>query len=103
MKIDRRNMREIDYVSLKEYLELKIDAISHVIEKSESLLDVRLEGMNQFRNQIECERVNYVQRELYETHMKFITSKINSLEKILYIGMGLLIAVEVYLRWIFKK
>ena len=53
-------------VSLREYLEARIAAVEAGIVAAKESADMRLEGMNQFRQQIERERSFYVPRGEYQ-------------------------------------
>ena len=46
--------------SLKEYIDRRFDGLDRAIDKALTALDYRLEAMNQFRQQIERERREYV-------------------------------------------
>ena len=89
-------------ITLKEFIESKLEAIKIAIEKSENSLNVRLEHMNEFRQQIQNERVNFVTRELYEAHIEASNKRFQDLERLVYIGFGIVVAIEVCLRFFIK-
>ena len=47
--------RRLNDITLKEYIETRIDNLEESIKKSETILEVRLSHMNEFREQMECE------------------------------------------------
>lgn len=101
-KIDRRNMimNNLDYVSLREYLETKIANVECAVRKAEDILELRLEGMNQFRDQIENERINYITKDLYEAHHSELQAEVANLERLVFIGLGIVLTLELVLRFV---
>lgn len=52
-----------DIVTLREYLESRLEAVAATMAATEKALEVRLAAMNELRDQINTERGRYVQRE----------------------------------------
>lgn len=118
-------------VPLKEYLEGRISAMEtqdaaqweshrreHVLLKEAidvaySVLNGRLEGMNEFRGQINAERGDYVVKTVYEERHDRMTERLSELEKyksnmdgkLWMLGTGLMavtILLNLLLRWLIK-
>lgn len=69
-----------DDVTLREYIESRIDGIETAIQKAEEALNIRLEHMNEFREQISRERGQYLTKEVYEEHQKAVDERLKNLE-----------------------
>ena len=55
-----------DLVSLRDYVESRLDAIKATMEASDKAMEFRLESMNEFRDQINTERRAYITRSEHE-------------------------------------
>lgn len=69
-----------DPVSLKEYLEQQIQSVRDDIRKSESQLNKRLEGMNEFRDTLKDQAARLITREEYWAAHRSMEDKLRSLE-----------------------
>lgn len=67
-------------VSLKEHIEARLTAIEKEIEKSERILAVRLESMNEVRGQLKDQAATMATRDQLDTRISFLTDRITSLE-----------------------
>lgn len=67
--------------SLSIYLTQHFELNEKAIKKAEEDMTVRLEGMNEFRSQINSERSNYVTRELLEKDKETTDTRLKLLEK----------------------
>jgi hypothetical protein len=96
MNHDLLDNRKCDknYVTLKEYLEARLEAINLASKKNDDAVNVRLEHMNEFRKQIQDERSFFLTKDHYENCHQYLENKIDSLTKLVYIGLGLVIAFE---------
>lgn len=70
-----------DVLSIKDYIDTKIASVNEKIETITNLqkdavnlaahsLELRLENMNEFRTQINKERVDYIKREIFEARIR---------------------------------
>jgi hypothetical protein len=118
-------------VRLKEYLEELISAadrhvtaewtshrrehalLKEAIDTAYSVLNGRLEGMNEFRAQINAERGQYVTKSIYDERYERLVERIAGLEKyksnmdgkLWMLGTGLMavtILLNLLLRWLIK-
>ena len=67
-------------INLKEYLESKLAALQAEVNKSEALLNRRLETMNEFRNALKDQSATMATREQVEMHTRLAEEKIDKLE-----------------------
>jgi hypothetical protein len=93
MDEDRRNI-EINEIKVR------IDYIEKGIEKTELMLNKRLEGMNEFRAALKDQNMQFVTRVEYEGRHEQICDKIDFLQKLVFVGLGLVLAVEFFLRFL---
>ena len=55
-----------DIVTLRDYMEARLEAIVATAKAAEKTLNIRLEAMNEFRDQISKERMEYLPRKEHE-------------------------------------
>ncbi len=85
-------------VSLQEYIDIRIKSIERQIEdlsrftaqhfelseraneKAKEVMEIRLEGMNEFRSQIDKERTSYATKEMVEREVRLAGARIKRLE-----------------------
>jgi hypothetical protein len=107
----KETFNKTDAVTLREYFCTKLSALEDRIElnlklnqialdKSENAINVRLEGLNEWRVQNKDERSKFITNEVYEAKHSLIESKIEALQKLVFIGLGIVIAVEFVLNFI---
>lgn len=107
-------------ISLKEYIDTQLQALERVremgiagediryraIEKATTLasnaMDKRLEGMNEFRNQLKDQAALFLTRVEYEAKYQQLYEKIESLQRIVYMGVGLALGIEFILKFFVK-
>jgi hypothetical protein len=68
-------------VSLREYLEMRLDGVEKAIKKSEESMLTRMAGMNEFREQINKERGDYVTKELFAVRNEAVDKRMGKLEQ----------------------
>lgn len=86
--------------TIKEHFELKFKAMDKALKLARKLMDSRLEGMNEFRAQLNEQVKTFVSVEKYEGAQKNLNQKIDSLSKLVYIGLGVWIVLQVVLSFI---
>jgi len=67
-------------VSLREFLELKIDHERQLRHAHEREIERRLDGMNELREQINRERGSFVSREMYDTKNEQLATRTSASE-----------------------
>ena len=74
---ERSNHREI--VTLKEHLEKQLQSIRDTMKASDKAMDVRLEAMNELRDQIYRERGAYISRVEHDAVHKSLDENVQGL------------------------
>lgn len=100
-------------ITTKEYLSLRIDSLERLVEEKffsqEKAFELRnKENEIHFSNlnhseqrkddELRSIQTNYLPRELYESKHNEIVFKIEALQKIVYIGVGIAIVIEIILK-----
>jgi hypothetical protein len=70
-----------DKISLKEYVDLKIGAIDKATSVAYASMEKRLEGMNEFRNQLKDQNITFITKAEYSAHMNKIEEDIRILRE----------------------
>jgi len=96
-----------NYISIetKKYVNREIKHLSDKIaianEKNQEALkeariemNRRLEGMNEFREQLNEQAKTFIKRDEFSATDRLVNSKIESMQKLVYIGVGILIVAE---------
>jgi len=97
-------MTDDDRVTLREFMLVQLEAVEERfaqfirysedrLSRTEKDLERRLEGMNEFRAQLEKQTRNFVTREYYETKHELIERRITELEKLRNVREGQLTMV----------
>ena len=100
-----------DDVSLKEYFDVKFadlekqlalrdDLTAKALTKAEESLNVRLEGMNEFRSQLTQQARTFVSQSEFKLHIEKVETKIEWLTRLVYIGVGILLVIQIVWRYI---
>ena len=77
MDTERSNHRDI--VTLKEYVEKQIDAVRLTMAATDKAMEVRLEAMNELRDQINRERGSFISRNEHDAVHKSLDQDVQSL------------------------
>lgn len=91
-----------DTVDLKEYLNSRIDDVKDSVKTAYTSMEKRLESMNEFRTQLKDQAARFVTREEMESKIDNLVEKMESLQKIVYVGLGAVLALEFLLRFFIK-
>lgn len=114
MTIEERhetNIQRWNVESLKEYVDTviarheelndqKFLMTKEAVAKAEQSNDKRLESMNEFREQLRTQSETFLTKEIYNAEYKFMMSKIDSVTKLVYIGIGLISIIEIAIGFI---
>ena len=79
-------------VQLAEHIESHILYSERAVEKAEDAMCKRLEGMNEFRAQLSDQSKTFITYDVYDVNHKLLESKIDSISKTVWIGIGIAIA-----------
>jgi len=72
-----------------------------LINRSEKELERRLKGMNEFRAQLEKQTKTFLTKTEYELKIAILERDIKSLSKLVYIGVGIILVLELILKLLF--
>ena len=89
-----------DLISLRDFVEEKFKALEKATDLADANLKIRLDNLNEWRGQNRDERACYLTRSEYEAKHLLLEQKIESVQKMLYIGLGIFLVVEVLLRFV---
>lgn len=92
--------REIKHLEEKYLIINKKNSIA--LDKAEKGMERRLEGMNEFREQLEKQTRSFVTRGEYDINKKYIEQKVSTNSKLIYIGVGIVFVLEILFRFIVK-
>jgi hypothetical protein len=98
-----------DINHLREVIDLKFCNVVTKIDKSDLALALatketerRLSDLNHEAERLKSMQITYLPRESFELAHNLLVSRIDSLSKLVYIGLGICVTLEVLLQ-IFKK
>ena len=86
---------ERDTVVLKTSFEAHEKFTKIAMDKAETVMNLRLSGMNEFREQLRDQASTFITTTVYDVNHKLLESKIESLQKIVWTGVGMLLIVQV--------
>ena len=73
------NFTQKDGVTLREYIDFRVAALQETMDKSERLLNKRLEGMNEFRDALKDQNATFISREAYEAKHCLLQAQVDDL------------------------
>ena len=83
-----------------EVLKARLDMMEKLTGKTEQELNRRLEGMNEFRSALKDQNSTFLTRLEYDSKHALLEQKIEVVQKLVYIGLGIAIVIEIALRFI---
>jgi CO dehydrogenase nickel-insertion accessory protein CooC1 len=72
--------RHVDPFSIKDYIDMRFTEIESARHVAYLTMEKRLEGMNEFRNQLKDQSSCFMTRNEYESKHEILASKIHDLE-----------------------
>mgnify|MGYP001211989895 CR=1 FL=1 len=92
--------------NLEDKFDIKLSALDNKLDKIDKINDVKHESMNQVREQLDDQARTFVTKEMYESKHEVIENKIEALQKLVFIGLGVWMVIQgiivVVLVFIFK-
>jgi len=85
--------------TLKKYFDLQFKDMDKSVKIAKKLMNSRLKGMNHIHRQLVKQNKTFVTK----TELQLRDQKIEMLQKLVYIGFGICIALEVFINILFKK
>ncbi|OIO19435.1 MAG: hypothetical protein AUJ54_06605 [Ignavibacteria bacterium CG1_02_37_35] len=100
---------DIQSVSLKEYVEKifdekeksyssHLDSERRVVDKAMENLERRLDALNNLRQEVLSDRSEYLTKAEYAADHKTVGIKIDNHSKLIYIGLGMVLVLEIMFR-----
>jgi hypothetical protein len=97
INIDVKHYIDQEIKHSEEKTNIKLNKTSEALTESEKVMDRRLAGMNEFREQLNEQTKTFISREEFFVNERLINSKIEGLSKLVYIGMGIFLVLEIVL------
>lgn len=85
--------------TLKKYFELQFKVLAKALKIAKKLMNKRLNEMNHIHKQLVKQNITFVTK----PELQLRDQKIEMLQRLVYIGFGICIALEVFINIIFKK
>lgn len=82
-------------ISLKEHFNERINDIKEAAKVALTAMDKRLDGMNEFRNQLNDQTKNFVTKESVDERFMSMQSKIDALQKFNNIALGAFLIIQI--------
>lgn len=95
-------MPDEEKISLREYFESKITDIKDSVKLAYSQMEKRLEGMNEFRDTLKDQASRFVTRDEMESKMSVMQSKIDALNKVVWMATGGLVVFQIVIKFFVK-
>lgn len=89
-------------IGLKEYINFRFKILEKETENARSSMDKRLDGMNEFRDQLKDQAGRFITREEYEAKYEALVEKIDGIQKPIWIGIGVILTLEFLLKFFIK-
>jgi hypothetical protein len=84
---DLTHLRE-GYVPLKEYVDLRFDSVCCAIDKSEQLLQARMDGLNEFRSAMSDQSARHVTRDEYAVAHRALEADVRRFDAFMNVHQG---------------
>ena len=89
------------YVSLREYVDIRFNAVEIAVDKAESATTKRFESVNEMRSMVTDAAQRFMPRMEYETSHRALVEKVEALQKFLWVGLGAVLAIQLFVSLIF--
>lgn len=104
---DERDISFRDYVDVRfadqeQAVQAALAAAEKAVVKAELAADKRFESVNEFRGQLTDQANTFISRLEYNANQKAIEQKIETLQRLVFMGTGVLLTLEVVLRFLTK-
>ena len=94
MSAENNEFNHRDGVTLRDYFDARLKDNEKALDIASKELQIRLEGMNEFRSSMKDQAAHFLTREEFDAKSEVIVAKIDFLQKMLYIAFGVLFAVN---------
>jgi len=90
-----------DEITLREYMESRFMALQRAVDKAEDSNDKRFAAINEMRSMVTDAASRFMPRIEYETAHRALVEKVESLQKFLWMGLGAMLAVQLFIGIVF--
>jgi hypothetical protein len=90
-----------DEVSLRDYMEARFTSLQRAVDKAEESNDKRFAAVNEMRDMVTDAASRFMPRIEYETAHRAVVEKVEALQKFLWMGLGAVLAVQLFIGIIF--
>jgi hypothetical protein len=85
--------------TLKQYFEQRFDSMDRARKLARKLMNRRLDNMNEIREQLDRQIETFVSK----SDLKLFEQKLEALSKMVYIGFGIFLVLQIILVYIMAK
>ncbi len=82
-------------------METRFTSLQRAVDKSEEANDKRFAAINEMRSMVSDAATRFMPRIEYETAHRAIVEKVESLQKFLWMGLGAMLAVQLFIGIVF--
>lgn len=98
---EQRELSPQGYVSLQELMEVRFTALQRAVDKAEEAADKRFAAINEMRAMVTDAASKFMPRLEYETSHRALVEKVEGLQKLLWMGLGAMLAVQLFIGIVF--
>jgi len=95
---EKVNELERNIAVLQTEFEAHSDYTKIAMDKADTVMNIRLDSMNEFRAQIKDQTATFLTQVTYDANHKLLETKIESLQKIVWTGIGMLLIVQIVIQ-----
>ena len=95
---EKVNELERNIAVLQTAFEAHSDYTKIAMDKADTVMNIRLDSMNEFRAQIKDQTATFLTQVTYDANHKLLETKIESLQKIVWTGIGMLLIVQIVIQ-----
>jgi hypothetical protein len=88
-------------VTLREYIECRFISLQRAVDKAEESNDKRFAAVNEMRTMVTDAASRFMPRIEYETAHRALVEKVEGLQKFLWMGLGAMLAVQLFIGIVF--
>ena len=97
--------------SLKEYMDYAMTTLDEkfmtitkkdeeAVKTARDSMEHRLDAVNEFKEQLNDQANSFLKREIYDANHKLIEQKIEGLSRLVYVGVGICVTLELIFKFL---
>jgi hypothetical protein len=91
---------DVKFVALEKRLEIAYTTAQNALSKSDAAAEKRFESLNEFRSVLKDQQATFLVRNEYEANHKQLESRVEGVQKIVYIGLGGVLVLQILLKFL---